>query len=178
MSLEVGTYPSMQATYIMGSVPAALSPFTLMEKGVAFIADWRNWPSELFSKAAVYRTSLIPYYVDGPYDTFDNIRSALYQAFLANETGVVKAFGWWYGSWNLQANNPRHKGILELPEVSETPVSRHRYTFIDWQDIGGKTYLVAILTQGTGFGDGGACYMDRNTVNYVFQGQIANGLGL
>lgn len=172
-------YPSMQATYIMGSLPARLSPFSLAVKGVSFVADWKNWPAELFMIAKRYKTALIPYYVDGPYDTFDNIRNALYQAFLANETGVVKAFGWWYGSWNTQASNPRQRGVLSVPSVSETPVSRHRYTFIDWEKgKDGVVRLVAALTQGDGYGDDGFCYFDRETINQVFENSIANGLGL
>lgn len=172
-------YPSMQATYIMGSLPASTTLYRLAEKGAAFIADWRNWPKELFTIAGQYRSSLIPYYVDGPFDTFDNIRNALYQAFLANETGVVKAFGWWYGTWNTQAVNKHLRGVLSLPGIGEQPVSRHRYTFIDWEtDDRGVVRLVAALTQGDKFGDSGFCYMDRETVNFAFQGQIANGLGL
>jgi hypothetical protein len=116
--------------------------------------------------------------VDGPYDTFDNIRNALYQAFLANETGVVKAFGFWYARWNADASTPSQKGVLSLPALSEQPVSRHRYTFIDWVEKNGVSYLVAALTQGGSFGDEGFCYFDRETVNQVFKGEIANGLGL
>jgi hypothetical protein len=171
-------YPSMQATYIMGSLPADLSPFELNKDGAVFIANWRNWPSELFRYAKRYKTPLVPYYVDGPYDTFDNIRNALYQAFLANETGVVKAFGYWFESWNVQAMNRALRGVLRLPDPLEQPVSRHRYTFIDFDEKDGRPVLVAAMTQGEGYGDGGFVYMDRETVNWAYKAEIANGLGL
>lgn len=170
-------YPSIQATAIYGSLPASLSPFTLSAKGTAFIADWRNWPN-LDTDALVYRTKLIPYYVDGSYDTFDNIRNALYQAFLANEQGVVKVFGFWYASFNEAANDPSRHGIFPCPPVNEQYLSRHRWTFVDWETIGGTPYLVGALTQGTSFGDVGFCYFDRQTINQIFANASANGLGL
>lgn len=167
--------PSMMATTINGSLPQALSPFTLDGKGPDFIADWTNWPSTLAKIASKYLPG-VPYYVDGNFDIFDNVRNALWQAKLAGEKGVVKAFGFWYDSWNTQAFDPNLKGILSIP--TDKPISRHRYNFIDWKTISGQLYLVAALTQGADFGDGGILYMDRPTINYVFSNAIANGLGL
>lgn len=171
-------YPSMQATSIMGSLPIALSPFTLQEKGEDFIADWNNWPATLNALASAYKSNLIPYYIDGNYDTFGNIQNALYQAFLANEKGVVKAFGFWYESWNEQAEDPSKRGFIQCPPTNEQPISRHRYTFIDWITVNGTPYLVAALTQGSSFGDNGFLYFDRATINQVFANALVNGLGL
>lgn len=172
-------YPSMQVPTVMGYLPIGLSPFTLARNGAAFIAQWTNWPKKLAPVAAAYAADLVPYYVDGPYDTFDNVRNALYQAFLANEKGVVKAFGFWYASWNTQAGDRTQKGRVRCPSRSEQPVSRHRYTFIDFDaDANGEPVLVAALTQGEEFGDGGFLYFDRATINQVFENSISNGLGL
>lgn len=172
-------YPSMQATTIVGSLIASRSPFNLADKGDVFIADWSNWAADLFTAALPYKSTLTPYYIDGPFDTFDNIRDALYQAFLAKEKGVVKAFGFWYASWNSQAQNSALKGRLQCPPLTESPVSRHRYTFIDFDvDAKGEPVLVAALTQGSDFGDRGFLYFDRATINQVFASSSSNGLGL
>lgn len=174
-------YPSMQVPTIMGYLPQEVSPFSLIEKGPEFVAQWKNWPSELAAIASQYRSKLIPYYIDGPHDIFDNVRNALYQAFLANEKGVVKAFGFWYESWNEQAENISSavKGRIRCPDMNEQPVSRHRYTFIDFDtDIVGAPVLVAALTQGEDFGDRGFLYFDRKTINQVFAHSSENGLGL
>lgn len=171
-------YPSMQAVSVYGSLPAGLSPFSLAGKGATFIANWINWPVSLEGTAEGYRTKLIPYYVDGSNDTFDNIRNALYQAYLSNEKGVVKTFGFWFAGFNVAANDPSKHGIMPCPAVNEQPVSRHRWTFVDWKTIQGTPYLVGALTQGEGFGDGGICYFDRLTVNQIFANSSSDGLGL
>lgn len=167
--------PSMMATTVNGSLPLVSAPFTMQEKGPDYIADWTNWPTILDSVAKNYLPG-VPYYVDGNYDIFDNIRNALLQAHLAGEKGVVKAFGFWYESWNTEAFNPALKGVLSIP--TDQPISRHRYNFIDGKTINGQLYLVAALTQGADFGDAGFLYMDRATINYVFANAVVNGLGL
>lgn len=172
-------YPSMQATTIVGSLPFKLSPFMLGKSSASVIADWNNWKADLFTAALAFKSNLIPYYVDGPYDTFDNIRNALYQASQAGEKGVVKAFGWWFDSWNNQALNPLLKGRLEAPSASEQPISRHRYNFVDFDILeDGTEVLIAVLTQGVNYGDGGILRFDRLTVNQAFMNSSSNGLGL
>lgn len=167
--------PSMMATTLNGSLPASYSTLTLNGKGADYIADWTNWPANLDPIAKNYLPG-VPYYVDGPYDVFDNVRNALWLAHKAGEKGVVKAFGFWYESFNVHAQNPSFKGILAVP--TDQPISRHRYNFIDWTTIGGQVYLVAALTQGEDFGDRGFLYMDRATVNSIFASSVSNGLGL
>lgn len=167
--------PSMMATTLNGSLPSAFSPFTLDEKGDDFIADWLNWPSNLIAIAKQYLPG-VPFYVDGPYDVFDNVRNALWQANKSGERGVVKAFGFWYDSFNTSAQNHALKGFLSYP--SDQPITRHRYNFIDWTTVNGNLYLVAALTQGTDFGDAGFLYFDRATINFIFQNAVTNGLGL
>jgi hypothetical protein len=171
-------YTSIEATSIYGSLHSVFSPFLLPLMSPEFIADYHNWDQSLESIAKTYCTRLIPYYIDGPYDTFDNIRNALYQAFLANEKGVVKAFGFWYQSWNQQAANLSLGGILQCPPINEQAISRHRYTIIDWKTVNGTPHLVCAMTQGSDFGDHGIVYMDRATINQVFADMSANGLGL
>jgi hypothetical protein len=167
--------PSMMATSINGSLPRAFAPYSLQGRTPEYIANWQNWSVALDKLARDYMPG-VPFYVDGPYDVFDNVRNALWKSYKANEKGVVKAFGFWYDSWNKQAMTPAAKGVVELP--TDEPISRHRYNFIDWTTSNGKLYLVAALTQGTTYGDKGFLYMDRGTVNKVFANSVMNGLGL
>lgn len=169
--------PSMQATLLDGSVPSINSPFSLKDKGNDFIADWSNWPILILSIGKNYLGG-VPYEVDGPYDVFDNIRQALYQSWISGLKSCVKAFGFWYKSWNEQALNPINKGRVSLPQ-NESYVSRHRYNFIDWIPDGkGDFLLVAALTQGKEFGDNGVLYFDRETVNTEFANMLESGNGL
>lgn len=168
--------PSMQATTVNGSLPITFSPFTLDKNGADFIADWTNWATQFFSDAKPYVGSAV-YVVDGTGDTFDNIRNALYQAWEAGDKSCVKAFGFWYNSWNEEASISQNKGKLSAP--GDSAISRHRYNFIDWIPDGmGDFLLVAALTQGPTFGDNGFLYFTRATVNQVFANLAQNGLGL
>lgn len=190
---------SMDASLVFDSLPSSYFPLSLQDAyskygrdiyaygpngeqsiqkagGASYIADPGSYDASLTKKALPY-TPGIPYKVDGPYDAFDNIRSALYQAWHTDKS-VVKAFGYWYESFNIQANDPAQKGRVDNP-MGASPVSLHRYNFIDWvTDPDGTIWLVAALTQGTDFGDRGHLYMKRDCVNFLFSNIASQGLGL
>lgn len=174
-----GTYPhiAMNAARVNGSLPKQFSPFTLTKNGADFIADWQNWPSNLFPIARPYapRSPYAVGYGDG--DVFDNIRAALFNAFQAGENDPVLAYGNWYKEWNTAANNPTLRGKMPVPESAA--VSLHAYLFIDWIfDEQGVPWLVGHLSQGTEFGDKGFLLYDRATVNKAFANPIHDGVGL
>ena len=166
---------SMDATLAFDSLPLSLLPDTLTNLSVNDYADWTKIPYKtLWVPARPYFPG-IPYKVDGPYDIFDNIRSALYQSWKIDKS-VVKVFGYWYSSFNLAAAEPTNAGHVQTP--TDSPITMHRYTIIDWiTDASGVPYLVAALTQGNDFGDRGHLYMGRETVNTIFA-DLSNGLGL
>lgn len=166
---------SMDSALVYDSCPSSQCTFTLFDKGQDWLCNYKNYDPKLVTAARPYFPG-IPYKVDGPYDVFDNIRSALYQEWSVDKA-VVKVFGFWYDDWNFQAANLLNKGHVQTPTGS--PVSRHRYNFIDWvTDESGIVYLVAALTQGDGFGDHGHLYMNRDCVNTAFANMAENGLGL
>lgn len=165
---------SMDAALVYDSLPKLFCSFSLDDKTPEYLADSKNYDPDLVVQARPYFPG-IPYKVDGEYDTFDNIRSALNQEWSAGKS-VVKVFGYWYNSWNIQATNPNNRGHVTTP--ADAPITLHRYNFIDWiTDESGVIYLVAALTQGDSFGDAGHLYMNRECVNTVFK-NLQMGLGL
>lgn len=109
--------------------------------------------------------------VDGPEDTFDNIRSALSLAY-DRSTGLgatVQAFGRWYSDWSFT------KGGI-IPTTYGDTHGYHHYLFIDWIWIGGVPYLVVHNSGGTLMGDQGFQYMPREVVNREFAGAPGTSL--
>lgn len=101
--------------------------------------------------------------VDGPLDIFDDIRSALYQAYdSATHSGAtVQAFGKWYTVWYP------HSGII--PTAYNTgSFGYHHWLFVDFCSINGVPYLVAHNSGGDGIGDKGYFYFPREVVNREF----------
>lgn len=102
--------------------------------------------------------------VDGPYDTFGNIKSALALAY-DKATGLgaaVQAFGKWYEDWSFTAG-----GII--PQTYDaTKYGYHHYLFVDFCVIAGVEYLVVHNSGGVLMGKGGFQYMPREVVNREF----------
>ena len=146
-----------------GFLPLEDAPYSLERNGAQGSGMYAGWPAELDEKAKKFDT--VPGFVrvDGPYDTFDNIRVALHLACdpVTKFGATVDAFGRWFAEWS---SAPR--GIV--PSTYKSFIGYHRYIFIDWVTIDGKEYLVAHNSGGTGIGDGGFFYFDRDTVNREF----------
>lgn len=103
--------------------------------------------------------------VDGSNDTFDNIRSALVQAY-DWKTGLgatVQAFGKWYTDWSFTRS-----GIVPTA-YNETKYGYHHYLFVDFCEINGVPYLIVHNSGGSLMGLGGFQYMPREVVNREFQ---------
>lgn len=158
---------SMDAAILNGSLPKEDNDMRYTGTNDAFIANWNNYSPDLQKQALPFPPG-IPYKVDGPYDVFTNIRVALSNS---QDGAVVKVFGHWYASFNSS-----NKGYVTTP--TDQPITLHRYNFVDWKTEGNKIYLIAALTQGSDFGDGGYIYMDSDCVNFILKDMAENGLGL
>lgn len=126
-----------------------------------YVANWENWTERVDFFAKPHRKKAY-FYVDGSFDTFDNIRSALWMNLAEKRavlTGVI-----WRAEWTYA-----EKGVIPL--IYSDGGFGHAFIFIGQEvntriDTGQKKiYLVAQLSNGTDIGDGGIFYFPREVVN-------------
>lgn len=145
-----------------GALMKSQSPFTYDEgkptdKDRNFIADWNNWPQTLDALAAQRKAPSF-FSVTGQNDTFDNIRSVLWQN---KQTGLKSGviFGtYWKADWGTIIPND---GLS--PEVNAT--GAHCVWIRGQKTIGGVIYLVVQNSYGAGAGDNGLFYFPREVIN-------------
>lgn len=144
-----------------GFLPLIASQLSLATHGAQATA-WDKWPAHLDATAAKYDTAVAFFKVDGPLDTFDNIRVAIWKAYdPATKRGPgVDAFGTWYEEWTTA-----YRGIIPTSYI--TFAGYHRYVFFDWCRIGDTEYLKAKNSYGP-LGDNGVYYFPREVVNREF----------
>lgn len=153
------------ATTRNGFLPKSLCPLSFVKDGFIRPADWRNYNPSLYGEA-------IRYLPHAPYDvnpTYDEVKQALFQGLTDN--AIVIANGFWYEEFN----RTNETGIALMPVGS--PTTRHDYAFIDWATVNGTEYLIAQLSQGTGFGKGGFILFSREVFTEVWKNPIYNGIG-
>lgn len=77
-----------------GTLPKSDAPFSVENKDRDFLANWKNWASELDEKALVHRKQSY-FDVTGKYDHFDNARAAMWK-FRHKKQGIEFGvqFGW------------------------------------------------------------------------------------
>lgn len=153
-----------QSVVKYGSLPSILAPYTHngapTDKVRDFVANWANYPTSLDLFASKYK-DLSFFYLDGVYDTFDNIRSALWMH-LQERRGV--SFGLeWHGEWTYAPN-----GII--PDIMPTTKGEgHNFAFVGQKNINGKLYLICQNSWSDKFGDKGFYYFPRTIVDQAFQ---------
>lgn len=123
-----------------------------------FVANPANWPAELDELAKEHKKASF-FDVDGPYDTFDNIRSALYLNRL--EKASVLAGALWRRNWTRSM-----KGIVKDAEGSVQ--EGHAFKIFGWLPINGEPHLIVQNSWGQQYGDGGLFYFPREVVNKTF----------
>lgn len=148
-----------------GYLPKEQSPLSFERDGWTFPADWRNFPPILDGQSIMHRKD--SYYKVSP--TYDKIKEAIFQA--REDKGVVVAMGFWYSNFNEVGTS----GIVTIPVSS--PITRHAYLYTGWKVINGTEYLVAQLSQGKGYGDGGLLYFSREVINAAWKNALFNGIG-
>lgn len=161
---------AMQAAIDFGSLEDATKPYSFAKEGWNIPADMANYSDSEKQQALVHRKqSYFSVTTDPSMDMFDAIRLALWQS--RNDNAVVCAFGQWYREFNTPI-----KGVVPIP--SQSPISYHAYTYIDWIVIDGVDYLVAQLSQGNTFGDNGLLYFSRDVINFIWKNLNQNGICL
>lgn len=164
---------TMETPILTGLLPAALNEFTLGTYTPDFIANWKNWDPALDIQASKHKLGSY-FQVDShwyaPMDVFDSIRLALWQS--KAENACVDAFGFWYNEWNQVGPD----GIVPVQRTS--PITLHRYYFLDFVTINGVQYLVAVLSQGQNFGKNGVLYFSREVVDAAWPNVFNDGTAI
>lgn len=146
-----------------GSLLNHSSPYTyngtLGDKTRDFLANWANYPKD-FDKSAQKYKDLSYFSIDGSLDSFDNIRSALYQH---RQQRQAVSFGLgWHPEWT-----EADKGII--PDIMPNSQGEgHNMAIIGQKTINGKLYLVFQQSWGVNAGDGGLYYFPRSIVNKLY----------
>jgi hypothetical protein len=93
-------------------------------------------------------------------DFFDAIREALFANWA--EKRSVSVGTPWFNEWGFAPQGILHDFVLRGDEPW------HNWKISGWKMISGQPYLIGKTWQGTGYGDGGWCYMSRTLCNKVF----------
>lgn len=122
------------------------------------VVDPATWPIE-FDVVAAKRKKATYFKVDGKYDTFDNIRAAMWQHMDERRSIVVGAC--WRSSWvNVLG------GVI--PEEYEEGGFGHAFKICGQKVVNNTLYLVAQLSNSPYIGDNGLFYFSRDVVNKEF----------
>lgn len=129
------------------------SPYLMSREDVL---DKNNWPPYIDVLALKNRKETY-FPVDGRYDVFDNIRTALWQHRSERRSIVVGAS--WKEEWITALN-----GVI--PEGNFQGGFGHAFKIYGQKVMeDGEIRLVAQLSNGSSIGDGGKFYFSRNVVN-------------
>ncbi len=120
-----------------------------------------NYPSHADDVASMHKKETFFSAIGGRYDSFDNIRTALWQH---KEDKCSIVTGALFRSEWLDASN----GII--PSKYGNDGFGHAFKIFGQKIIKGEVYLVAQLSQGTGVGDNGLFYLSRDIVNKEITG--------
>lgn len=135
-------------------------PGDMKEADRDYLANWKNWDPEL-DLLAWDHAKLSFFAVDGPYDTFDNIRMTLYKNFQEARTIITGCM--WRREWTLAPG-----GVIPKEYRSGDRDFGHAFKIFGQKIIDGEMYLVAQLSNGEGIGDHGVFYFPRLVVNREF----------
>lgn len=149
---------AMKSFTKVGSIPREKAPFSVETHPRDFLANWENWPEELFRLAQVHKKETF-FDVDGPYDMFDNIRSALWKHREEERTIVTGCI--WRESWTADSD-----GVIVDTNLGEQGYG-HAFKIFGQKVINGEIHLMAQLSNGN-VGDKGIYYFPRGVVNKEF----------
>lgn len=141
-----------------GALPQNKSPFA--DKSRDFLANWKNWPEVYDGYAIVHKQASYFAVHTGPYDTFDNIRTALWR--FRDKKHSVVAGSYWYVEWG----NPAGGVIPKVYNRNFGEPQAHAFKVrITQKMINGEPYLAIQQSYGPGIGDHGTQYFPREVVN-------------
>lgn len=146
-----------------GSIPKNKSPFTYDEGKTTdrdrnFLANWQNWPATLDIIAAKNKLGAF-YSPDGPYDAFDDMRSALYLNSKSGQyAGAIIGLNW-RPEWTYAPG-----GVI--PDISQPSSGGGHLMFVRGQEIiNGVPKIKIEQSWSDKFGNKGIFYFGRDTYN-------------
>lgn len=144
----------------IGFIEDGQAPLSWETNGRDVVADWKNWPqwNDLVEKAAKHK-KLSYFTVDGPYDTFDNFRAALWQH--KDEKCAIYTGATWRSQWSRAQN-----GVVSRENFAGG--IGHCFILVGQKNIDGVPHLVGVNSGGETSGDGGLFYFPRETINRDF----------
>ena len=143
-----------------GSLRKADSPMSLETHDAQFLRYIKNWPKDLFDKAKPFKKQSY-FFIDGRYDPFDNICTALYQ-FREEKRAVGSGVLW---DWPM--DNPH------IPTRVPDRGFGHAITFTGFDRE--HDHMVMLNSYGDQVGDKGYFYVPRSVVN-AFAGKYGAGM--
>lgn len=147
-----------EAAIKIGFIEATQFPFKDDDRATErdFLANPDNWPDELDLLATDHKKGSYWDATSGPYDLFDNIRSAIFLNRFEHRSVIVGAL--FRPEWAAAEG-----GII--PKEYTMPGEGHAFKIFGWKMIGDEPYLVIVNSWGMDVGDGGLFYMPREVAN-------------
>lgn len=121
-----------------------------------FLANPENWPKDVDLLAEEHKKGSYWNAGDGPYDTFDNIRSAIWGNRFEHRSVLTGAL--FRPEWGAAQG-----GVI--PKTYGPTGEGHAFKIFGWKTIDGEPYLVIQNSWGRNYGDDGLFYMPREVAN-------------
>lgn len=147
-----------------GFLESQYNPFRVSDFDRESVVDPKNWDPEL-DMLAWDHAKLSFFKVDGPHDTFDNIRTAMYSHRV--EARSVFTGCNWRKRWTHAKDGIIPKDLTP-DDIKKGNYFGHAFKIFGWKWINNEVYLVAQLSNGTDIGDKGIFYFPREVVNREF----------
>jgi len=135
-----------------GFLEKTKSPYTVENQDRDFLAEKNNW-SKTFDFEAYPHKKKSYFNIDLPFDTFENIKQALYRNNCPILTGAM-----WYSEWQYATNG-------YIPKTYSGKTGLHAFAIIGWA---GDNYIIVQNSYGTDVGDNGLFYFPVSVVNKEF----------
>jgi hypothetical protein len=150
----------MKAGRVYGFLPLEKEPENIRKsKDEKYICEAQNWPSDASTalEAIKYRIPGGDFVVDGPYDHFDNFRSALYAH--KPDNGISLGIPWY------QSISMSPSGIVRALFGN---ISWHDTYVEGWEEIEGET-RIKVRSWDIGAGDDSYYYFNRELFNKIMK---------
>lgn len=143
----------------IGFIEQGQNPLDFGGKPRDFIANWNNWPLDVLLPLAQKHRQESYFKIDGPYDTFDNLRAALWQHKDSKNyiyTGSMWRPGWLFAKDGMIPRQPIEGGM------------GHAFDLVGQAFFKNEPFIVALNSYGKEAGKDGLHFFPREVVNREF----------